>query len=393
MLGVGTPALHPQFSFFSSKHPKCLRLVRRAALPPPPAAPSRPPRDGPPRPPAALRAPPRACTVHVPRRDRRDARGGRHQVGRRRGKRTAILGGGASSTSSTARHAPRPRSLTTAHPPPSIATGGLQLGGKHADGTMSNDLRLRAVRARLVAQARHDWSGKCLTSIDTGTRSSGPPEFVSRFKDRITPQNGECGARARTAVERLRLRRREMKPSDYLVKMSGSCVPGIRERPPRNTRDYVFGEHFLRSFYVTFDTARRTASASRRRPSGGGRRQHRPHRSNQYTASNRGGGSESRRRRRPDAAPRRRSPRRRAAAPAPNGPPTTRSPRSTSPPPTGAPASTPPPTRGGGKRGLRADAADVDGVDGERGAAAAPRRAPRRRRRVDAAGRGGRRRA
>ena len=44
-----------------------------------------------------------------------------------------------------------------------------------------------------------------------------------------------------------------MKPSDYLVKMSGSCVPGIRERPPRNGHDYVFGEHFLRSFYVTFD--------------------------------------------------------------------------------------------------------------------------------------------
>ena len=44
-----------------------------------------------------------------------------------------------------------------------------------------------------------------------------------------------------------------MKPGDYLVKMAGKCVPGIRERPPRNGHDYVFGEHFLRSFYTIFD--------------------------------------------------------------------------------------------------------------------------------------------
>ena len=43
MLGVGTPALHPQFSFFLSKHPKNSASCAAPPPPPPPAAPPRPP--------------------------------------------------------------------------------------------------------------------------------------------------------------------------------------------------------------------------------------------------------------------------------------------------------------------------------------------------------------
>ena len=68
---------------------------------------------------------------------------------------------------------------------------------KHADGTMETISDCAPCARGSCAQARHDWSGKCLTSIDTGhSLISGPPEFVSRFKDRITPQNGECGSTA-----------------------------------------------------------------------------------------------------------------------------------------------------------------------------------------------------
>ena len=103
MLGVGTPALHPQFSFFLSKHPKnsasCAapppRPPPRPAHPPPPPSSFPPPRS---EPPPAARA-----QVHVPRRDRRDARGGRHQVGRRRAQELQCREVGASSLSTRRR--------------------------------------------------------------------------------------------------------------------------------------------------------------------------------------------------------------------------------------------------------------------------------------------------
>ena len=264
---------------------------------------------------------------------------------------------------------------------------------KHADGTMETISDCAPCARGSCAQARHDWSGKCLTSIDTGhSLISGPPEFVSRFKDRITPQNGECGSTAGlpSLVFDFDGHDLEMKPSDYLVKMSGSCVPGIRERPPRNGHDYVFGEHFLRSFYVTFDREKdRVGFAPSAEVAEGGLNI--DHITNQYTASNRGGSSDAD----GDAgqtppsleADRGRAARARAKWPADDEiaevDVTAADWRARIDPAADEAAAARP----------RADAADVDGVDGERGAA--QRRAARRgrRRRGATTSRGGRRRA
>ena len=124
---------------------------------------------------------------------------------------------------------------------------------------------------------------------------------------------------------------------------------------------------------------------------GGGRPQHRPHHKPVH-------GEQPRRQLDADGdagqtPPSLEADRGRAAAPAPNGPPTTRSPRSTSPPPTGAPASTPPPTTRRRPRGR----APTPPTSTASTASAAPRqrRAARRgrRRRVATTSRGGRRRA
>jgi len=106
------------------------------------------------------------------------------------------------------------------------------------------------------ANAHSDWAGRCITSIDTGhSLISGPPDFVNGFKDRVSPSDGSCSSTddMPDMVFDFDGNHLVMKPGDYLVKMAGKCVPGIRERPPRNGHDYVFGEHFLRSFYTIFD--------------------------------------------------------------------------------------------------------------------------------------------
>ena len=385
MLGVGTPALHPQFSFFLSKHPK--NSASCAAPPPRPRPPPRPAHPPPPAllvPPAALRAAARrtctgTCSSARPTRcSRRKTSSGSTPSARTNTGRWAPPPLSTRRRSQRASHVWDPRSLTPRAPPlpfPQVGFNSVKL--KHADGTMETISDCAPCARGSCAQARHDWSGKCLTSIDTGhSLISGPPEFVSRFKDRITPQNGECGSTAGlpSLVFDFDGHDLEMKPSDYLVKMSGSCVPGIRERPPRNGHDYVFGEHFLRSFYVTFDREKdRVGFAPSAEVAEGGLNI--DHITNQYTASNRGGSSDAD----GDAgqtppsleADRGRAARARAKWPADDEiaevDVTAADWRARIDPAADEAAAARP----------RADAADVDGVDGERGAAAAPRRAPR----------------
>jgi len=127
---------------------------------------------------------------------------------------------------------------------------------KYPDGRMEQITDCKPCSGGSCANAHSDWAGRCLTSIDTGhSLISGPPDFVNGFKDRVTPQDGSCGSTEGMPdmVFDFAGNHLTMKPSDYLVKMAGKCVPGIRERPPRNGHDYVFGEHFLRSFYTIFD--------------------------------------------------------------------------------------------------------------------------------------------
>jgi len=127
---------------------------------------------------------------------------------------------------------------------------------KYPDGRMEQITDCKPCSGGSCSNAHSDWAGRCLTSIDTGhSLISGPPEFVNGFKDRVTPQDGSCASTEGMPdmVFDFAGNHLTMKPSDYLVKMAGKCVPGVRERPPRNGHDYVFGEHFLRSFYTIFD--------------------------------------------------------------------------------------------------------------------------------------------
>jgi len=102
------------------------------------------------------------------------------------------------------------------------------------------------------------WEGKCISSIDTGhSLISGPPDFINAVKAKISTPNGICDTAEFEKLPSLMFEFEgfdlEMKPQDYTVNMEGGCTPGLRPRDPRNGHDYVFGEHFMRSYYAVFD--------------------------------------------------------------------------------------------------------------------------------------------
>lgn len=102
------------------------------------------------------------------------------------------------------------------------------------------------------------WEGMCISSIDTGhSLISGPPDFINSVKSKISTPNGICDTAEFEKLPSLVFEFEgfdlEMKPQDYTVNMDGGCTPGLRPRDPRNGHDYVFGEHFMRSYYAVFD--------------------------------------------------------------------------------------------------------------------------------------------
>ena len=166
---------------------------------------------------------------------------------------------------------------------------------KHADGRREVISDCAPCHHGRCTSSGGSWQGRGIASIDTGhSLISGPPSWTQGLTDRITPKDSDCNNHASlpTLVFNFEGQDLEMQPDDYLVKMSGQCVPGIRERPPRNGHDYVFGEHFLRSFYAIFDRENdRIGLAPSKEVADGGLDI--KHITQQYTPTQRGAESES----------------------------------------------------------------------------------------------------